>query len=110
MSNFLSKVIAARNLILWSNECFKTCISLGYVENVKIVHRPHVAEENLVVSVTTTESLTEPLQTECSEQLSSLRRTERNTVQGQLDNEFSFNINKWQARPIVTDPMVHADA
>lgn len=31
-------------------------------------------------------------------------------AQGQLDNEFSFNINKWQPGPIVTDQMVDADA
>lgn len=51
-----------------------------------------------------------PLQTARFMQLSSLSRTERNMVQGQLDNEFSFNINKWQPRSIVTAPMVHADA
>ncbi|CAH2102872.1 unnamed protein product [Euphydryas editha] len=51
-----------------------------------------------------------PLQTARFKQLSSLSRTERNAAQGQLDNEFSFNINKWQPRPIVMDSMVDADA
>lgn len=56
MSNFLSKVIAARNLIC---EVMDVSTLIGVIgdEKVKSAARTHEAKENLVLSVTTTESL-----------------------------------------------------